>query len=144
MPYPPLVVYPTEDEYRLHFEKIYCKGPVDTFDAIPVRFKKQDFDHAFYESVVKKDDTFSTKRAQRINWIKAALEDPASERYVGWDNKKKRHDNGRRVALVMTNYVVIISINKNLKGRFITAFVADTGRTLKMIRKNPKWTKKNR
>jgi len=72
------------------------------------------------------------------------LEDPDSERYVGWDNKKKRHDNGRRVALVMTNYVVIISINKNLKGRFITAFVADSGRTLKMIRKNPKWTKKNR
>ncbi len=144
MPYPPLVTYNTEQEYRLHFEKKYCKGPVITFDEIFVRFKKQDFDHAFFESVGKKDDTFSHTRAKRIDWIKAALEDPASELYVGWNNKKKRHDRGRRVAVVMSNYVVVISISKKFKGRFITAFLADSGRTLRMIRGNPKWIKKNR
>ncbi len=141
---PSLVYYQTENEYRLHFEKIYCRAPVITFDGIAVSFKKQDFNHAFFETVVKKDDTFSSKRAERIDWIKAALKDPTSERYVGWNNKKKKHDYGRRVVLVMTNYVVVISIFKKDKARFVSAFVADNGRSLYMIRQNPKWTKKNR
>jgi len=144
MAFPPLVYYQTESEYQLHFEKIYCRTPVITFDEIAVRFKKQDFNHAFFETVVKKDDTFSSKRAERIDWIKAALKDPTSERYVGWDNKKKKYDYDRRIALIMTNYVVVISIFKIDKARFVTAFVADSARSLHLIRQNPKWTKKNR
>ncbi len=139
MPYPPLVSYQTIDEYRVHFERVYCQGPIVTFDGIPVRFRKDDFDHAFFESRRAKDDTFSPQRSQRIDWIQATLQDPDSERYVGWDKKKKRYDRQRRVAVVKGNYVVVIAINKAGKGRFITAYVADSSRTLGMIRQGPKW-----
>jgi len=140
MPYPPLVYYETEAQYRTHFERVYCKEKIVTFDGIPVKFKKQDFNHAFYESKVVKDDTFSFARAQRIDWIKAALGDPYSEMYVGWDNKKKKNDRHRRVVLVQGNYVVVIGISSKGNGRFITSFLADSGRTVQMIRQNPKWT----
>lgn len=140
MTYPPLINYNSEHEYRKHFEKIYCQEPITTFDGIAIRFKKQDFDHAFYESVASKDDTFSWQRAERIDWIKAALEDPNSSRFIGWDNSKKRYDIKRRVALVNGNYVVVIAITGRDKGRFITAYIADTGRTLQMIQQSPPWT----
>lgn len=140
MAYPALVVYVEKVEYQHHFERIYCRGPIVTFDGIPVRFQKRNFSHAFFESVRSKDDTFSQKRAERIDWIKAALQDPQSERYIGWDNKKKRHDGSRRVIVVMGDYVVVIGLNKQRnKGRFITAYVADSGRTIRKIRNGPKW-----
>jgi len=139
MPYPPLVNYSSEEEYRRHFERIYCNGPVVTFDDIPVRFRKKDFDHAFFESRQAKDDTFSIIRAERIDWIKAALQDPCSERYVGWDNKQKGYDRKRRVTLVMENYVVVIALTAAGAGIFITAFVADSEKTLKLIRQGPGW-----
>ncbi|SPD72746.1 conserved hypothetical protein [uncultured Desulfobacterium sp.] len=31
---------------------------------------------------------------------------------MGWDNRRKRFDFGRRVALVMDNYVVLIGIER--------------------------------
>lgn len=141
MSYPALVVYPNESDYQNHFEQVYCRGPVVTFDGIPIRFQKRNFTHAFFESVKSKDDTFSWKRAERIDWIKAALQDSQSARYLGWDNKKKRHDGSRRVTVVMGNYVVVIGLSKQRdKGRFITAFVADSDRTIKKIQNGPKWT----
>lgn len=139
MPYPPLVTYSSEEEYRRHFERFYCHGPVLTFDGIAVRFRKRDFDHAFFESSQAKDDTFSMTRAKRVDWIKAALRDPHSERYIGWDNKQKRHDRKRRVTLVMGNYVVVIALTTTGAGIFITAYVADSEKTLKLIRKGPRW-----
>jgi len=140
MPYPAFVIYAGESEYQNHFEQVYCRGPVVTFDGIPIRFQKRNFSHAFFESVKRKDDTFSRMRAERIDWIKAALQDPQSERYIGWDNKKKRHDGSRRVTVVMGNYVVVIGLNRQRnKGRFIAAYVADSGRTIKKIRNGPKW-----
>ncbi|MGV1098581.1 hypothetical protein ACUUL3_04125 [Thiovibrio sp. JS02] len=140
MAYPPLVNYQTEIEYQSHFEQSYCQGPIMTFDGIPVRFKRDDFSHAFFESVHAKDDTFSRQRAERIEWIKAALQDPQSERYIGWDNRRKKYDGQRRVTVVMGNYVVIIALNRQRdNARFITAYVADSGRTIGMIRKGPKW-----
>lgn len=138
MIYPPLVKYENESQYRTHFEHVYCRGQIVTFDGIPVKFKKTDFSHAFFESQNSKDDTFSHKRAQRIDWIKSALEDPDSERYVGWDNKKKSNRR-RRVALVEGNYVVVIGMGSKGNARFITAFVADNRRTIEMIRRNPRW-----
>jgi hypothetical protein len=40
----------------------------------------------------------------------------------------------------MGNYVVVIGLNRQRnKGRFITAYVADSGRTIKKIRNGPKW-----
>ena len=88
--YPPFLHYKSNQEYRKHFELVYCRGPVLTFDGIPVRFRKRDFDHAFFETVNNKDDTFSVKRAQRMDWIKAALQDPGAERYMGMGQKKEK------------------------------------------------------
>lgn len=151
MAYPCLVHYNTENAYREYFEATYCNSPIITFDGVSVRFRKRDFDHAFFESVRGKDDTFSTKRAERIDWIKHCLQDPNSDRYVGWDKQKKRYDRTRRVAIVMGNYVVVIRLQKcGTKAHFVTAFVADTpsrpGRlsTIQQIRRSPRWAKKNR
>lgn len=140
MDYPPLLPDKTPDEYRAFFETIYCRGPVLTFDWIEVRFRKKDFNHCFFESVNTKDDTFSPKRAERLLWIKAALQDPDSERYIGWDRTKKTYDKSRRVALVKDNYVVVIILTSQLQADFVTAFIADSERTLKMIKKGPLWT----
>jgi hypothetical protein len=139
MPYPPLVKYLSEQKYRQHFEDVYCKQPLLTFDGISVRFRKSHFDHAFFESKNAKDDTFSMIRAERMDWIKAALEDPNSDRFVGWNNRLKRYDNRRRVTVVLRNYVVIIGVTNKGAGFFITAFVADSDRTLSLIRKGPRW-----
>ena len=64
-----------------------------------------------------------------------------------FEKVEKRYDNHRRVAIVMGNYVVVISISKKKpkQASFVTAFVADTpprpGRpsTIDMIKKSPKW-----
>lgn len=143
-----MLEYDSIVEYRTHFEQVYCLWPIMTFDGISVRFRKRDFDHCFFESSRRdgSKDEFSPKRAQRIDWIKVALQDSNSERYVGWDNIKKRHDKRRRVTLVMGNYVVVIAMTSAKMADFITAYVADTsgtpGRpsTVEMIRRSPKWT----
>lgn len=148
MPYPPLVSYTTEFEYRAHFERVYCQGAIATFDDIAVRFRKRDFDHCFFESSRRDGtkDSFSTARAERIDWIQATLQDSNSELYQGWDKKKKSYDRSRRVAVVMGNYVVIIAITGVDKADFVTAYVANTpetvGRpitTIDKIRRSPKW-----
>ncbi|MGV6816915.1 MAG: hypothetical protein ACWA44_06550 [Thiotrichales bacterium] len=139
MAYPPLVHYATEQEYRAHFERVYCAGKITTFDGIAVRFRKRMFDHCFYESVQQKDDTFSAQRAQRIDWIRAALEDPNAELRLGWNNMKKQPAHDRRVAIVVDSYVVIIRIYNETRAEFVTAFVAGR-RTITRIRTNPMWT----
>ncbi len=69
----------------------------------------------------------------------------SSEKYVGWDRKKKRYNKKRRVAIVMGNYVVIIQLKGSGKAKFITAYLADKkgikGRpaTIDLIRRGPKW-----
>lgn len=147
MSYPSLLILADEDAYRNHWIKTYCIKGIVTFDGIVVRFRRDDFEHAFFESINNKDDTFSTKRAERMNWIAATLKDPSTELYEGWIKKQKCYDRNRRVALIMGNYVVVIALSKKEKKQasFITAYVADTparpGRlsTVDMIRKGPKW-----
>ena len=146
MEYPPLVKYDSSVQYRQHFENIYCRRPLATFDGIQVRFRRKDFNHCFFESVKSKNDTFSQERAKRMDWIKAALEDPSSELHVGWIKKKRRYDTKRRVAIVMNNYIVIISIKRDLSADFCTAYLADTEplkgqnlSTLELIKLSPKW-----
>ncbi|MCK4655081.1 MAG: hypothetical protein KAU01_11625 [Candidatus Cloacimonetes bacterium] len=140
----PLVKYKTIQAYRNHFEKVYCKGNIRTFDKIPVYFCKSDFKHCFYETKKSKDDTFSFKRAKRIDWIKETLEDQSADLRCGWLKKKNKIDCKRRVAIVNNNYVVIILIGKkkdgSFKANFITAFVAD--KSIKKILQMPKWVKK--
>lgn len=134
--YPPLLKLADEAAYRLHFETTYCQVPIATFDGIQVRFRKRDFDHCCFESSNRDGfkDAFSTARAERLDWIKAALQDAAAELYVGWDNKKKTYDYGR-VCVVCGNYVVIFRLIGPNLAQFVTAYVADTPRTLDRIRK---------
>jgi len=144
MSYPGLVRYNTENEYRKHYEAGYCtkKSDIKTFDGIPVYFKKNSFDHAFYESSHrgKTKNTFSRQRAERVDWIATALADASGELYIGWDKKRKRFDKTRRVCIVQRNYVVVIRFNRlRTKAFFVTAFVADTPKTIRKIRRNPKW-----
>lgn len=150
MTYPQFLRLNSKEEYRRQWETHYCRQAIFTFDGIRVRFRKEDFDHAFYESVKSKDDTFSRKRAEYMHWIKSALQDDTSERFIGWDKAKKRYDRSRRVVIVMGNYVVVIAIlqNKDNEARFITAYIGDpSGRngkpsTIDMIRSGPPWETK--
>ena len=88
---PPLVLYKTETEYRTHYERVYCYSPIITTDGIRVFFGKQRFNHAFYvkagvESGPK--DVFAKERAEKIDWIKATLENPNAELFDGWISKE--------------------------------------------------------
>lgn len=141
MAYPPLVQYQTIDEYRAHYERVYCREPITTFDGIDVRFRKNRFGHCFYESSRRNQvkDKFSIQRAERIDWIKTALQDPDAELYVGWDGTRKRYDRNHRVTLVVGNYVVVIRLSGTKKAQFVTAYVADSPSTLQKIKGNPKW-----
>lgn len=114
---------------------------INCFDGIAVRFRKRDFDHCFFESS-KRDgvkDQFSNVRAERIDWIKATLQDDQADLFVGWDGRRKRYDHGRRVALVMEDYVVVIRLTGRRAARFVTAFVADSRRSLERIKASPRW-----
>ena len=144
MDYPPLVQYDKPEDYRAHFERVYCRKPITTFDGIEVRFRKSRFWHSFYESSKrnKTKDEFSVLRAERIDWIKTALQDPDADLYVGWDSRRKRHDPAHRVAVVVDNYVVVIRLTGQQKAEFVTAYVADSESTISRIRKSPKWNKK--
>jgi len=143
VPAPAKVNYPTEDEYRRHFERVYCNEPILAFDGILVRFRKDDFDHCMYESTHRDGvkDQFSKERSERIDWIKATLENPAAELYQGWDSKRKCYLADRRVSVVYEEFVVVIQILGNprgsLRARFITAFLADN--SIDRIKKGPKW-----
>lgn len=144
---PPLVIYSTETEYRRHYERVYCDGEVTTFDGIRVYFSPSSFDHAFFESSNRdgRKDVFSTIRAQRIDWIKATLENPQAEVYEGWNKGSRSYDNTRRVSVVYENFVVIIALslkrNGSLKGNFITCFQANN--SINKIRQSPKWSRQS-
>ena len=147
MAYPPLVHGLTPAQYRDRFEQTYCRGPITTFDGIDVRFRKSNFNHAFFESTSKllKNDSFSDLRAERVDWIKATLEDPHAELYLGLDKENVRHSKSRRVAVVKGDYVGIIAFTGKKTAGFVTAFV-DTGplpgqnfSSLEKIRMGPKW-----
>jgi len=141
--YPPLLKLASEREYREHFFREYCSGALPTFDGVMVRFRRRDFDHAFFESSSpkSKDDTFSDHsggRAERMDWVKAALSDPSADLRVGYDNRRRQKDKSRRVAIVKGNFVVIIRLTDTMKAEFVTCFVANTW-TLQKIRKSSKW-----
>ena len=141
MEYSSLLKLEDESAYRQYFYDVYCKNPIKTFDGYLVYFKRNNFDHAFFKSSQKDHlkDSFASERAERMNWIKAALQDPNAELYNGWDNKKKKVLNDRRVTIVVGNYVVIVRFNKQKsKAFFVTAFIANQ-KTINLIRSNKVW-----
>lgn len=88
---------------------------------------------------------FSTKRAERIDWIKSVLQDDSAELYVGYDSKNKTYDSNGRVAIITEDdYVIIIRFIKDTNAKFVTTYVADSGRTATEIRTSHKWIKKEK
>jgi hypothetical protein len=138
---PPLRTFADSVECFQHYEKLYCAGPIATFDGIMVRFSKRDFLHLFFESSDRNaaKDVFSTRRAQRIDWIKAALQDTQADVRQGWDDKKKVHTPDRRVCIVSGSYAVVIRIIDIDKANIVTAFVIDKPDVLAKLKSAPKW-----
>jgi hypothetical protein len=146
MPSPAKVIYASENEYRQHFHRVYCQGPIITFDGIEVRFRREDFDHCMFESS-KRDgskDRFSKERSERIDWIKATLESADAELYQGWDKGRKCCDPDSRVAVVHEEFVVVIRVKRAPGGtrtaKFVTAYLADN--SIRKVKGMPKWTGK--
>ncbi len=132
----------TIDEYRQIFVDLYCdlNKPIITFDGITVKFYADMFEHAFYESSNwKKGDKslFSYNRAEKIFWIKDALEDSSAILKTGWEKSTKSYNKSRRVAIVKNNYVVIIWIKNNKEAKFITAYEAD--KSINLILSGDDW-----
>jgi len=140
--YPPLLAFETIEEYREHFERVYCRETITTFDGVRVLFKRGAFQHAFFTTLrgtkgIK--GPFSWERASRMDWIACALRDTAAELFIGWNKKTRCYDFNRRVAIVVRDYVVIVQFQSETEAFFITAFVADNPATLANIRKGPNW-----
>ena len=145
MALPPLVHYATVAEYRSHYERIYCRGNIQTFDGIRVYFKASKFGHSFYESTAQdgRKDIFSWVRAQRIDWIKATLENPKAALFQGWNKDSCQYDATRRVAVVYEEFVVVVEMglkqDGSLKANFVTCYQADN--SIRKIRSSPEWSR---
>lgn len=145
MALPPLVNFATVAEYRAHFERVYCRGNIRTFDGIRVHFTAGKFGHMFYESTARdgRKDVFSSVRAQRIDWIKATLEHPRAALFEGWDKSSRQYDATRRVAVVFEDFVVVVAMglkqDGSLKANFVTCYQADN--SIAKIRNSPTWSR---
>lgn len=103
------------------------------------------FSHAFYKRTSKawkaKKDTFDARRGERIDWIKAVLEDASIIPHVGYDKAKGTYDRSRRVTLLTSeNYLVVIR-DEGKQWRFVTAYLVDDQRTANKISASPIWKK---
>jgi hypothetical protein len=141
---PALLHLSSETDYRNHFVDHVCCGKVVTNDGIRVYFRRDAFDHAFFESS-KRDggkDTFSPVRAERMDWIIPALKDPTAKCYQGWNSKRSTYDATRRVTVVRGDFVIVLQLRTNKHGAlvadFVTCFVADN--SSRKIHSSPSWT----
>jgi hypothetical protein len=141
---PPFLTLDDKAAYRAHFETYYCRAVIRTHDGIRVYFGLDDFGHAFFESSGRRGekDVFSIVRAQRMNWIAAALADPSAPRFQGWNSRSKRYDPTRRVTVIMGDFVVVIALGRRrdgrLKANFVTCYQADN--SIAKIRASPPWS----
>ena len=142
---PPLLHLTDQGAYHGHYIATCCSGSIVTHDGIPVYFDRPTFYHAFFETVVYPDDTFSAERSQRMDWIRLTLEDATADRFQGWNKKKKAYEPHRRVEVVHENFVVILQMNKKkdgqLKAKFVTCYQADN--SIGLIRKSPAWNRQD-
>lgn len=142
---PPLLVCESIGDYHAHYLKEYCRKTVKTFDGIRIYFSPNNFEHAFYESSRRdgRKDVFSPERAQRMDWIKATLENPRARLYQGWDKKTGKYSAKRRVAVVYEDFVVILAMrlkkDESMVGRFLTCYQASN--SIGKIRRSPEWTR---
>lgn len=141
--YGSLTVLNTEAEYRQFFNEEYCNKVIFTHDGIEVKFRPEHFNHAFFKNAsrrAKDKSLFSRERAERITWIKQALQDTNLTLYAGWDSKKKRYDHTRRVCLVTPDgYVVVLRIISDTNAVFNTAYLIDNPDVEAKIKGSPIW-----
>lgn len=139
---PNLRKFYSEVECREYYEKTYCTKPITTFDGIKVHFYPEKFDDAFFESKnyqIRDKSVFSKDRSSKIDWIKYVLEDPKAEIYEGWDRDKKQPRKDRRIAIISPqNYMVVITILKNKKAKFITAYTVESWSSILKIKSSNK------
>lgn len=142
---PPLLHLADEAAYRQHYVANYCTGAIMTHDGIPVYFDPWKFGHAFFETVITKDDTFSPIRAQRMDWIRLTLQDAGADRFQGWNKATKTYEPHRRVEVVHEDFVVVLQIsrkrNGRLKAKFVTCYQADN--SIGLIRQSPQWSRQD-
>ena len=127
---PPLLKLKNESEYKSHYIKNYCNKEIKTHDGIVVKFFEDTFEHAFYKRTKKtwksRKDIFSEERGERMDWIKYVLNDPTITPKKGYDKAKQSYDSTRRVTFLNSeNYLVVIYINRNGEGKFVTAYLVD-------------------
>ena len=143
---PALLTLADEAAYQQHFVQKYCTGPLLTHDGIPVYFKRHAFYHAFFDTVVHKDDTFSPLRAERMDWIEATLIDAQTNRLQGYVARTKQHDPARRVELRYQNFIVVLIMglakDGTLKGEFLTCYPVNNNR-LPKVRGAPVWNRQD-
>ena len=142
---PPLLTLADQAAYQAYYVANYCNGAVMTHDGIPVYFDHWRFGHAFFESVNAKDDTFSTVRSERMDWIRLTLQHATADRFQGWNKKKKTYEPHRRVEVVHEDFVVVLQMslkqNGQLKAKFVTCYQADN--SIGLIRKSPQWNRQD-
>ena len=142
---PPLLTLADENAYRQHFVQTLCRAQVVTHDGIRVHFGAATFEHAFFESSDRRgaDDIFSLARAERMDWIAAALADPNALCLQGRDPKKQCYTPKRRVTVVVQDFVIVLGLSTKrdgtLKANFITCFKAEN--SAMKIRQSPRWTR---
>lgn len=138
---PQLLKLASEAIYQGYFNATYCVRPISTHDGIAVRFRRSDFGHCAFESSNRDGikDIFSPARAERLGWIKEALEDPGLTLYAGWDKKRQRHDHTSRVTMMIDDFVVVIRLKSATEASFVTCYVADSPRTRSKILSSPTW-----
>jgi hypothetical protein len=141
----PLLKLADQAAYRAHYERTLCLGGIVTFDGIPVFFRKDSFEHAFFESSGRRGekDVFSLERAMRMDWIVPALADGAARRLQGWIKKEQRYDAARCVTVFIGGFLVVIALrlgrDGQLKAQFVTCYPADN-RTQGKLAGAPLWT----
>jgi hypothetical protein len=88
-------------------------------------------------------DVFSPVRAQRIDWIKATLENPTAALFGGWDKTARHYNATRRVAVVYEDFVVVVAMglkrDGTLKANVVTCYQADN--SIGKIRSSPTWSR---
>ncbi len=131
------------EECKKYYISEYCSQEIYTHTGMKVTFHERAFEHAFFERKNRRSNIkpiFSELRSERIDWIKKVLQDKSLFIYKGWDSKKRRYDESRRVTMMTEKgYVVVVRITNQREntGDFVTAFIIDENNVKSKIRKSP-------
>lgn len=140
--YSDLLNLDSQSDYEELYKLNYCQREIRTHDGHLVKFRPEEFNHAFFCNADRRTgdkSIFSTDRAKRIMWIEKVLKDPSLCIYAGWDSKKKRYDHSRRVTLVTSDgYVVVLRVGKGCL-IFVTAYIIDDPKVKTLIMSSPIW-----